>query len=218
MYPQFRQSSRTVLPPSSSQSFLKERKDIPVVLLTNYETEYSNQFYHSIFDNSRVNNYNYSSGQEQSVVRHLSSVCAAVSSAVLTAATGSTPALPDAGELVNELLHCYTETANCSLFKEASSPLGYPWTDPSISEPLPQYVSVHTSGHTMMTKQVLQYLTGEVEVQPEKPITCLDVYCGLDEVKSLADQQLECLAQNKGQEVFKYNFFVGKPCYNATGM
>ena len=31
-------------------------------------------------------------------------------------------------QFVNELLHCYTETANCSLFKEASSLNGYPWT------------------------------------------------------------------------------------------
>ena len=30
---------------------------------------------------------------------------------------------------MNELLHCYTESANCSLYKEASEPERYPWSE-----------------------------------------------------------------------------------------
>jgi len=216
VYPNFRQSSRTVLPPSSSQSFLKERSDIPVLFVSNYDGEYANPYYHSIFDTAEVNGYNYTLGDQQNVVRHLAQVSSAVSSAILSLATGSVPALPDSGPLVNELLACYTETANCTLFKEASNPaLGFPWTDPTTSQPLPQYVSVHTSGHTVMTKQVLQYLTGVVDNGVQTEGECEDgEEC---EEKSLAEQQSECLARNQRQQVFKYNFFTGKHCYNETG-
>ena len=65
----------------------QERENIPVLMLTNYNQQFSNSYYHSIYDNAVVNNYNYSLGEQQAVVQHLSSLGAAVASAVVFLAT-----------------------------------------------------------------------------------------------------------------------------------
>ena len=57
-------------------------------MLTNYNQQYTNSYYHSIYDNAVINNYNYSLGEQQGVVQHLSAVGAAVASAVVFLATG----------------------------------------------------------------------------------------------------------------------------------
>ncbi|XP_023337396.1 nicastrin [Eurytemora carolleeae] len=164
-------STGKYLPPASSQSFLKERETIPVLMLTNYNQQFSNSYYHSIYDNAVVNNYNYSLGEQQAVVQHLSSLGAAVASAVVFLAAAEEIVVEKDDKFVNELLHCYTETANCSLFKEASSLNGYPWTGVVQDFPFPQYISVHTSYHTLLTTQILQYSTGEI-VQDTREKDC----------------------------------------------
>ena len=79
-----------------------------------------------------------------------------------------------AADLVDSLLQCFTLTANCDMFYQASEPGNFPWNfHPSERPraPFPQYVGVRSSYHTLKTRQVLQYLTGEVaklEAMPEE--------------------------------------------------
>lgn len=202
-------SKKESLPPCSAQSMLGLDPSLPTVLLTNFDDQYENEMYHSIFDSALYHGYNYSDGPKQPVVQRLASVASMVASTILSE---SAPPPKDQSELVNELLHCYTVTANCTMFHEASEPGNFPWLGVSQKTPFPQYVGVRSSAHTMMTRMVLQYLTGEKvdqedvhgieEVQEEKP----------DLEKSRAD----CLARNAKQNVFRHIFLVGKDCYNKT--
>jgi len=115
--------------------------------------------------------------------------------------------------LVNEMLHCYTISANCTMFHEASEPGNFPWRGgPPTTTPFPQYVGVRGSAHTLMTRMLLQYLTGE-------PVEGDEVQ-GIEEVTEgkpdLAKDRADCLAKNTQQNVFRYIYLVGKDCYNKT--
>ena len=167
------------LPPSSSVTLLRARPEIPTVVLTNYRSQFSNPMYHSIYDTAARAGYNYS--RDDRVVSHLARLTEMVTDTVMELATGQRgPRTPgESGEredLVNELLNCYTLTSNCSKFYEASTPDDYPWNyipEARGKTPFPQYVGVRSSYHTLMTRRVLQLLTGEgVEVpESEDPVT-----------------------------------------------
>merc|ERR1712080_345697 len=107
----------------------------------------------------------YTRGTGQRVVTQLASVAEMVADAVISLASEVVPSpggrqqLPN---LVNEMLHCFTISANCTMFHEASEPGNFPWRGgPPTVAPFPQYVGVRGSAHTLMTRMLLQYLTGE---------------------------------------------------------
>jgi len=54
--PAFNSTHNNKLPPSATQSFLKYKRDIPSVVLAEYETQFANKYYYSSFDN--INNVN----------------------------------------------------------------------------------------------------------------------------------------------------------------
>eukprot|EP00092_Neocalanus_flemingeri_P053286 GFUD01062578.1.p1 GENE.GFUD01062578.1~~GFUD01062578.1.p1 ORF type:complete len:253 (-),score=80.44 GFUD01062578.1:201-872(-) len=119
--------------------------------------------------------------------------------------------MEDQASLVNELLNCYTITANCTLFHEASEPGNYPWIFAPESRrktPFPQYVGVRSSYHTLMTKLLLQYLTGTPEP--------LDTES--DDTPDISEAKTKCLTKNQNQNVYHYVFLVGESCYNTTGV
>ena len=199
------------IPPASVKSFLAD-SSIPSVVLTNYEREYTNTMYHSIYDSADFHQYQYQQGEDQKVVKHLAKVSMMVAKTIIYLATGQTaPQMEDQAGLVNELLNCYTITANCTLFHEASEPGNYPWIFAPESRrktPFPQYVGVRSSYHTLMTKLVLQYLTGTPE-----PLSA-----GTNDTADIAEAKKNCLAKNQKQNVYRYVFLVGKSCYNTTGV
>ena len=109
------------------------------------------------------------------------------------------------------------------MFYEASEPDNYPWLvspDKRGRTPFPQYVGVRSSFHTLMTKLMLQYLTGTpVPVDTE---TSED---NKEEIK-------KCRDMNKDQNIFRlylivlrdmrlmvsssFVYLVGKDCHNST--
>jgi nicastrin len=199
------------IPPASAQTFLKSSA-IPTVVLTNYNREFSNNMYHSIYDSADRHNYQYEQGERQKVVTHISKVSMMVAKTIIKLATGQdAPDMEDQSVLVNELLHCYTVTANCTMFHEASEPGNYPWIFAPESRrktPFPQYVGVRSSYHTLMTKLALQYLTGTIEP--------LDMES--NETPDITEAKANCLAKNSNQNVHHYVYLVGKGCYNSTGV
>jgi len=197
------------LPPSSSASFLAKRPRLPTVLLSNYNRQFSNKMYHSLYDTAERAGYSHHLGPVQPVVEHLARLSQMVAQTVLQLATDNQISVSqlDQADLINDLLHCYGVTSNCSMFYEASEPDNYPWLispDKRGRTPFPQYVGVRSSFHTLMTKLMLQYLTGTpVSVDTE---TSED---NKEEIK-------KCRDMNKDQNIFSFVYLVGKDCHNST--
>ena len=202
-------STRGSLPPSSSSKFLTERSELEVVFLSNFNTEYSNKYYHSVYDNPSYHGYNHSQGEAQDLVQHLTKVSVTLAQTIISLATAtetlsSTAQVPG---LINDLLECYTVTANCTMFREASATEeGFPWSGPTVDYPFPQYVGVTQSSHARQTHFLLQLLTGEIvditEENDEKK----------EESEFVKDQE-KCLRMNNNQVIYKYVFLVGPGCY-----
>jgi len=206
-----KKSTRADLPPSSAQNFLASSPGLHTVFLANYDTSYSNPVYHSVYDTAQYHGYNHTLGPSQDMVIHLSKVAVVVAQTVISLASEQEVQLTidDVSDLINDLLQCYSVTANCSMFKEASSNLaGFSFP----SYPFPQYVGVNPSPHTVFTKQVLQLLTGkrisELKNDSEPSLG--------EESEDVASQKAACLAKNSGQNIYNYIFLVGPGCYNGS--
>jgi len=204
------------LPPASVQTFIKAEPTIPNVLISNFENSYSNKMFHSIFDSATYQGFNETLGGSELIPTHLARVAAMLAKTVNKMATGRELSIPDSStaELINSMLSCYTVTANCSLWQESSSPGVYPWSLPPQfrqEEPFPQYVGVRGSPHTLMTKLLLQYLTGEiVQIEAEGDVS------DSDDVDDLVAEKDACHAMNSKQAVYSYAFIVGEGCSNVT--
>eukprot|EP00090_Calanus_glacialis_P006390 TRINITY_DN14985_c0_g1_i1.p1 TRINITY_DN14985_c0_g1~~TRINITY_DN14985_c0_g1_i1.p1 ORF type:complete len:720 (+),score=264.67 TRINITY_DN14985_c0_g1_i1:64-2223(+) len=202
-----KKTTRSSLPPSSAQTFLSSSPSLHSVFLSNYDTSYTDPVYHSVYDTAQYHGYNHSLGPAQAMVSHLAKVAVVLAQSVISLATEQEVELntEDVSALINDLLQCYTVTANCSVFHEASSPnQGFPWDGKKIDHPFPQYVGVNPSPHTLLTKQVLQLLTGQ-----KVP---LDDQSDDD----ISTQKSACLAKNSQQTVYSYSFLVGPGCYNGS--
>ena len=168
------------LPPSSLHSVLKERRDIPGLLVTDFDSEYSNQFHHSIFDTGKINlDYNFTKGTDQAVVQHISKLSVALAEFLYETASGEgrnarIPTFDSDENLINELLHCYLDTANCTMFNAASNSATPPYVGPFPKSPYPQYVGVDIKSqyHGMFTRNVLALLTGEIQEDIESEEKC----------------------------------------------
>eukprot|EP00092_Neocalanus_flemingeri_P064854 GFUD01078765.1.p1 GENE.GFUD01078765.1~~GFUD01078765.1.p1 ORF type:complete len:728 (-),score=215.66 GFUD01078765.1:216-2399(-) len=202
-----KKATRTAIPPSSAQTFLSTSPSLHTVFLSNYDTSYTTPVYHSVYDTAQYHNYNHTQGPDQPLVAHLAKVAVVLAQTVISLASEQEADLsPDqVSTLINELLQCYTVSANCSMFHEASSPNpeSFPWAGKTVSTPFPQYVGVNPSPHTLQTRKVLQLLTGEK--------TPLD-----QNSTDLSDQQTACLTKNSQQSVYSYTFLVGPGCYNGS--
>ena len=175
------------------------------VIISNYNREFSNSVYHSVYDTAQRAGYDYSAGPSQPVVSHLARLSEMVARTVLSLATlGPSPppgSLADPS-LILELLQCYGVTSNCSKFYEASEPDNYPWVLPPEKRgrtPFPQYVGVRSSFHTLMTKLMLQYLTGtpvDTELQGDPDHGTLKDEINTEEVK-------RCRDKNSDQNIYR---------------
>ena len=179
------------------------------MIISNYNREFSNPVYHSLYDTAQRAGYDYSAGPDQPVVSHLARLTEMVARTVLSLATTSPPPSPSTTladpSLILELLHCYGVTSNCSKFYEASEPDNYPWVLPPEKRgrtPFPQYVGVRSSFHTLMTKLMLQYLTGTpVDTEPEMQEDT-DQGTVKDEMNSEAVKR--CRDKNSDQNIYRY--------------
>ena len=60
------------LPPASLQSILKKRREVPGIMVSNFDQKFSNNYYHGPYDNfSLLSIYNASKGEEQKLVEDL---------------------------------------------------------------------------------------------------------------------------------------------------
>lgn len=172
------------LPPSSLQTFLKylskNNNDIQYsgTTISNYETKFSNQFYHSIFDN--INMHNLNSSTTEILVDHLTKVSSSIAQAVykLTFLDSNHDQLNHEikadGKIVEQLLNCYTINANCSLFTEA-----YMFGHKLPDEPIQTYHDpTKKSGdmNVVITKNLLAYFLYDntPDIEKYNLSTCLN--------------------------------------------
>lgn len=130
-----RETTTKNLPPTSSQTFLREKSTFPAVIF--YSTTNKNRFYHSIYDDESHIDFVYRntskdftslvdlresfeqfSGSIQMAIRNVSS---ALTFSLFEMLTGRpyTIQLGANPYLIDEMLHCYLETARCPLFMAA---------------------------------------------------------------------------------------------------
>jgi len=149
----------------------KEKRNVPGIVISNFDQQYSNSFYHSPYNFTLLENYDYNKGVNQPIVVHLAKVAEVVAEFVFTKTyKDQHEHFQNNRTLINELLHCYVQSAKCKLFslsctKEVSQ-------IPKVSSnPFSQYVGTDKSQilHTAMTGRLLAYLTGETKDRKEMP-------------------------------------------------
>lgn len=165
------------LPPTSAQTFLRDNQTFPAVIL--YSEKNKNRFYHSVYDDVNNINFEYKNTSKdftiltniktlplnfkadsiQIAIRNFASLIAFTIHEMVTAKTydndlGANP------YLIDELLHCYLESAKCPLFLAAVK-------DPKVLHvqptPLQRYISVQSTMARetfAWTYSVLGFLTG----------------------------------------------------------
>lgn len=166
------------VPPTSAQSFLRDNVSFPAVILYSDSNKNKNRFYHSIYDDQHNINFKYYNTSKdftdlndlsapggypldsiQIAVRNVSTVLAyslyeLIMVEPIANSSGANP------HLVDELLYCFTSSANCPLFKAASKPGAFV----AHNEPPMRYISVlgaatyETIGWTF---RILGFLLGE---------------------------------------------------------
>ncbi len=189
-------SGRKGLPPSSIHSFLKESRALPGVHISDFDQQFTNDLYHSLYDSAKVNiNYNYSTGDGQEVVEHISKVSEALADYLYAAVEGRRGRLTFSSNRtrVNEMLHCYVENSDCKLFNAAANKYTPPFYGPFPKDrPLPQYVGVDkkSTHHAIFTRNLLAYLTAG------------------DPIESIEKRE-DCKAP-EDQNVYEYIFLKGE--------
>ncbi|KAL5035518.1 hypothetical protein BDV3_005421 [Batrachochytrium dendrobatidis] len=101
------------LPPSSAMAFLAKRPDIPAVVVSDYLLEFSNQYYHSEFDDGLTWNND-----------HVAAICGMVgvmAKGIYLQAGGAISNVPTINPdcaVVGQLMDCYTRNVTCALFQK----------------------------------------------------------------------------------------------------
>ncbi|XP_065200057.1 nicastrin-like [Planococcus citri] len=117
-------STRSTLPSSALQNFLLVKKDFPGVLLSSYNDEFTNKYYHSLFDDDYNINYKYvgknQTVPDDSIQSFVANFATSLAATLYQQISNSTPnaSATITKEEADELLHCYVDTLSCDLIKE----------------------------------------------------------------------------------------------------
>ncbi|XP_033363937.1 nicastrin isoform X3 [Bombus vosnesenskii] len=161
------------VPPTSIQSFLKEKPDLTAVVISDHGRQFKNKYYNGILDDAESLSFN------RSDINGLATALAKIAvhvAEILYKDVVSTGSLDDYDSFqsvehhILEMLKCYLENAKCPLFHAASSP-----NAKLINQVLSLYVGVHRVPNiaTTLTGQLLAYLTRE-EVANMTETTCYE--------------------------------------------
>ncbi|XP_035829670.1 nicastrin [Aplysia californica] len=165
------------LPPASAQRFLRQRSDIPVLVVTDHRDEYTNSYYNSRLDTAEsigAADYpaGYNASQQYDYVTtqasHIASLSTALARYLYNASTGREPSpeilsnLTADESVVTHLLYCFLISPNCELFKQSVDASNQDSLR-KAKQPFPLYVSVdsHLNEVTQLTYNLLTKFTGE---------------------------------------------------------
>ncbi|XP_078049963.1 nicastrin [Augochlora pura] len=148
------------IPPTSIQSFLKEKSDLPAVVISNHGEQFKNKYYNGILDDAQ--NLHFNKNDSDILPAALAKIAISVAEVLYKNVTEK-ELLPinettreDIEYHISEMLFCYLKSAKCKLFLAASPP-GARLTN----QALPLYVGVHKIPNTAttLTGQLLAFLT-----------------------------------------------------------
>lgn len=165
-------TSQLGVPPSSLHSFLRQRPDIPGLVITNHKDSYKNPFYNSIFDTKESIRYVYEDRDTTSIQQRIASLATTISNSVIkllnSTANSTFSDNSETMDIVDELLYCYLESANCSMFRTIDSSVS------SMTTPFPMYVGVshYTNTVTQITRYLMVSWLGEVVDNATTQDTC----------------------------------------------
>lgn len=117
------------LPPSSLQTFLAARRDLPGVVLTDHGSQYLNNYYHSIMDDAQGLKYNFMNDSNpgvdsiQMLIANLSQTLAQTLYVLMNDIKPDEVPVQGLADpkLVDKLLHCYLDTKDCTVFRAAAN-------------------------------------------------------------------------------------------------
>ncbi|UYV65466.1 NCSTN [Cordylochernes scorpioides] len=143
------------LPPASVQQFLKKYANIASLVLADHETDFTNRYYNSLFDNADTLDMS-------GLAQKLNSISHTLSRMVYSLVTNGKemPTVGSNEEIIEELLECYVINSSCQVFRQIA---GKP-ASPSLP-PYPLYISVSVpkpNAITLFTHHILGNFTGEV--------------------------------------------------------
>ncbi|XP_065351509.1 nicastrin [Cloeon dipterum] len=155
-------STATSIPPVSLQSFVKADANFPGVVITDYDQSFTNKFYHSVLDDVKLLKFKYSNGTappSDSIQAYLANLSTALGRSIYEMIaqkpyTGTTKVEPTQ---MDELLHCYLNSLNCSLFHSATND---DFTLPEYPPPLYVGVSNSLNAVTGLSGRLIALLTG----------------------------------------------------------
>ncbi|EFA05049.2 nicastrin [Tribolium castaneum] len=154
------------LPPGSLHTFLKNRTELPSLILTDHRNGYLNNFYNSIYDNATNLNYVYLnlSKSSDSVVgdniqKHIQNVSTMLAKSLYSEITSKSYFGEKIADLqfIDELFYCYLEDSNCRVH-QAIQKLEL------RQQPLSLYIGVELAPHfiTTLVGLTLGWVTGDV--------------------------------------------------------
>ncbi|RZB39345.1 Nicastrin and/or Peptidase M28 domain containing protein [Asbolus verrucosus] len=155
--------SEDTLPPASLHTFLKNRTDLPSLILADHKTSYKNHFYNSVYDNATNLNYTYLNitANEtviegiQSYVQNVSTMLAKSLYFEITDEKYDNETAADV-QFIDELFHCYLEEGNCKVHQAIQQ---VKWQH----EPFSLYVGVDGNSNVLTTLigLTLGWVTGD---------------------------------------------------------
>lgn len=159
----FNDTTADSLPPASAQMFHRRDKNVPVIIVSDYDTEYNNKLFGSHYD--ILENLIHSDMElspSHPLIIQLQKLATSLATALLDVSNATVNESPEADpEKIIELLDCYLVKTNCSLFREVLSPSSL---NNLGNEPLSRYVTVNTVTNleTEYTFNLLANFTGVV--------------------------------------------------------
>ncbi|XP_067679612.1 nicastrin-like isoform X2 [Haliotis asinina] len=162
------------LPPASVQRFLM-KANIPAIVLTDHQKEYTNKFFNSRFDLPSMINVtdhgNQSDPSADTQTQSLTDVATTLAHFLYKLSTGNTApsTLKADKDIVESLLQCFLYNQHCELFRRSIDPDDADSLE-KAKKPFPFYVSVNvnTNQVTTLTHHILaQYLGEEIAVSKD---------------------------------------------------
>lgn len=152
------------LPPSSVQTFLKHKIDVPALVLSNHNGEYQNKFYNSFWDNSKQVGY---TSNPKNFVSKMTTLVSYLSNSVLKIIQSQQEQQLQAdADLVRTISECFFVNISCDFFTYIR---GHESTVATAHQTFyPLYISVAypsiTSAHfefVRVIERLLAFVTGE---------------------------------------------------------
>ena len=165
------------LPPSSAQMFLRENEDgLPVVVLADYDSNFSSSYYNSYLDTPESHQFYLNrsiANNTQPIPKaiFLANIVTTISRSIFSYATGKNATFVSNSSTTNDLLYCFLVSRQCALLYATIGTDNIDILENSPA-PLPLYVSVYrsygiTQNFQLVVKQLLAYYTGVDVTTPD---------------------------------------------------